>query len=336
MKQALRAIGLLAGALAVFQSGPRADATAQGLPFAQSWTNIAQISLNDNWDGVPGIIGYRGDDATMVTGTDPQTLLGDYTNTPVDVNINQTNPNTFATGGVTEFELADPTIALNGSGTADAPFILISVRTTGYTDVRVAYRLRDLDASVDNATQQVALHYRVGVTGAFTNVPAAYVADATTASAATQVTDVTVLLPADAENQPLVQLRIMTTNAAGSDEWVGVDDIQVTGSTTNPTASGLANPGSVPVGGSTLLTVAVVPGITPASTGLTVVADLSAIGGLTDTAFLDDGVAPDASANAASPNGAMRIAVPEASAARALAVPACPGADPIESDRESG
>ncbi len=297
MTRVLRAIGLLMAALAVLQSGPRADTTAQALPFAQTWTNISQLAVSDNWDGVPGIVGYRGDDATTTaTGTDPQTLLGDFTTTPIDVTANQTDPNTFTTG-VAEFELVDPTIALNGSGTADAPFILISVRTTGYTDVRVAYRLRDLDASVDNATQQVALHYRVGVTGAFTNVPAAYVADATTASAATQVTDVTVLLPGDAENQPLVQLRIMTTNAAGSDEWVGVDDIQVTGSTTNPTASGLANPGSVPVGGSTLLTVAVVPGITPNSTGLTVVADLSAIGGLTDTAFLDDGVAPDASAN---------------------------------------
>jgi predicted extracellular nuclease len=30
------------------------------------------------------------------------------------------------------------------------------------------------------------------------------------------------------ENQALVELRIMTTNAAGNDEWVGVDDISVT------------------------------------------------------------------------------------------------------------
>ena len=198
MNRALRAIGILTAALAVVQSGPRADATPQGLPFAQSWTNIAQISINDDWDGVPGIVGYRGDDATTVTGTDPQTLLGDYTTTPVDVNINQTNPTTFTTGGVAEFELADPTIALNGSGTADAPFVLIGIRTTGYTDINVAYRLRDIDGSVDNAVQPVALHYRIGNTGTFVNVPAAFVSDATAGPSLTLVTDVSAELPAEA------------------------------------------------------------------------------------------------------------------------------------------
>jgi hypothetical protein len=41
------------------------------------------------------------------------------------------------------------------------------------------------------------------------------------------VTPVSAVLPAAAENQPLVQLRILTTNAVGQDEWVGVDDIEV-------------------------------------------------------------------------------------------------------------
>src|SRR5690606_27098651 len=40
-------------------------------------------------------------------------------------------------------------------------------------------------------------------------------------------TPVSVTLPADAENQPLVELRIMTTDAVGSDEWIGIDDISV-------------------------------------------------------------------------------------------------------------
>src|SRR5262249_44520549 len=42
------------------------------------------------------------------------------------------------------------------------------------------------------------------------------------------VTPVNVSLPAATWNQPLVQLRIITTDAVGSDEWVGVDDISVT------------------------------------------------------------------------------------------------------------
>ena len=37
------------------------------------------------------------------------------------------------------------------------------------------------------------------------------------------------VLPAAADNQPLLQVRIITANAVGNDEWVGIDDIAVTG-----------------------------------------------------------------------------------------------------------
>jgi predicted extracellular nuclease len=188
------------------------------------------ITTNDDWSAVPGIVGYRGDDLTTSTGTNPQTILSDGTTTPVDVNANKTDPNTFTTGGIAEFEIADPVVALQGSGTADAPFLLISINTTGLMSITVSYKLRDIDGSGDNAVQPVALHYRVGTSGDFTDVPAAFVADATTGpNLATLVTPVSVTLPSNADNQPVVQLRMMTTNAAGSDEWVGVDDILITG-----------------------------------------------------------------------------------------------------------
>ena len=206
-----------------------ADATYQALPFTQNWANTGLITTSDDWSGVPGVVGYRGDDLTLTTGVDPQTILADGAATPVDVNANQTDPNTFTAGGVTEFELANPVIALNGSGTADAPFIVLHLNTTGFSAIQVAYNLRDLDGSADDAGQQVALHYRVGAAGDFTNVASAYVADATTGGAATQVTPVNITLPAAADNQPQLQVRIMTTNAPGNDEWVGVDDIAVTG-----------------------------------------------------------------------------------------------------------
>ena len=204
-----------------------ANTTPQTLPFAQDWTSTGLITANDNWSGVPGIMGYRGDELTGNTGTDPQTLL--VLDSVIDVNANQTNPITFNAGGVTEFELANPTIALAGSGTADAPSIVIHLNTTGQQAITVNYLLRDLDGSSDNAIQQVALQYRVGETGNFTNVPAGYVADATDANSATRETAVIATLPAGADNQALVQVRIITTNAAGNDEPVGIDDISVTG-----------------------------------------------------------------------------------------------------------
>jgi hypothetical protein len=206
-----------------------ADGSFQTIPFSQDWSNTGLITTNDDWSGVPGIIGYRGDNLTAAIGADPQTIVADGAATPVDVNVNRNDPDAFATGGVTEFDgIADPVVALTGSATADAPHIVIHLDTTGLSNITVAYQLRDIDGSADNAVQAVALQYRVGNPGGnYTNIPAGFVADATTGGAATQVTTVTAMLPSDANNQPQVFVRIMTTNAAGNDEWVGIDNINV-------------------------------------------------------------------------------------------------------------
>jgi hypothetical protein len=156
----------------------------------------------------------------------------------VDVIANRTNPVSLLTGGVAEFDTSPyHTVALQGSGTADAPSIVLNLDATGAPSVTVGYNLRDIDGSSDNAVQQVALQYRVGSTGDFTNVPAGYVADATDPNLETRVTPVSVTLPEAAAGQSLVQVRIITTNASGSDEWVGVDDIHVATGDTPPSVS---------------------------------------------------------------------------------------------------
>jgi predicted extracellular nuclease len=206
-----------------------ADTSPQTLPFSQNWTTTTLITTDDNWAGVPGIIGYRGDDAAAGTGVDPQTVTQDLS-AVVDVNANRADPNTFVTGGVTEFDgIPNPVVAFQGSGTADFPNLVISLNTTGQSSVNVAYNLRDIDGSTDNSVQAVALQYRVGASGTYTNLPAGFVADASTGpSLATLVTAVSVTLPAACDNQPVVQVRVITTNAVGNDEWIGVDDINVT------------------------------------------------------------------------------------------------------------
>lgn len=218
-----------------------ANNTAQTLPFTQNWSNTGLITTNDDWSAVPGIVGYLGDiDAGSPTAVDPRTLLADYSSvSAVDVIANQTNPDTLASGGVAEFDgISNPTIALQGSGTADAPHIIVYLNTTGQSNVKFAVNIRDIDGSADDAVQPIDVQYRVGATGSFTSVPGGYIADATTGGTATQVTPLNLTLPAAANNQAMVQVRIMTTNAAGSDEWVGVDDINVSvgGGTTPPAA----------------------------------------------------------------------------------------------------
>ena len=205
--------------------------TPQSLPFSQNWSTTTLITANDDWSGVPGIVGYLGDiAATTTTNVDPRTLLLDYSSvSAVDVIANQTNPDTLTNGGVAEFDgIANPSIALNGSGTADAPHIVIHLNTTGQSNIRFQANIRDLDGSADDSVQQIDVQYRVGGTGDYASVSGGYIADATAAGTATLVTPIDVTLPAAANNQSLVQIRVMTTNAGGNDEWVGIDDISVT------------------------------------------------------------------------------------------------------------
>ena len=101
----------------------------------------------------------------------------------------------------------------------------------------------------DNAVQPVAVQYRVGPTGTYTNLPAGFVADATSGpSLAILATPVEVRLPATADDKPIVNVRIITTNASGNDEWVGIDDISVTASVIDHAPVVLS---TAPVGGAT-------------------------------------------------------------------------------------
>lgn len=230
--RSLVSVTLASTLLAVGALPAVADSNPQAPPFAQNWADIGLITVNDNWTTVAGVVGFLGQEITTLTATDPQTLVTESAVVnDLDVIANQTNPTTLATGGVAEFHLTDPVVALQGSGTADAPYLLLHLNTTGSSNISVAYNLRDIDGSVDNAIQPVAVQYRVGSTGNFTNLPAGFVADATTGpSIATLVTPVNVTLPPGANDQPVIQVRIITANAVGSDEWVGVDDIMATAS----------------------------------------------------------------------------------------------------------
>lgn len=194
--------------------------------FTQDWTSTSLISTNDDWSGVASIIGYLGDiSASSTTNVDPRTLTAADLGA-VDVIANQTST-TISNGGVAEFEIANPAIAFQGSGTADAPSLVLHLDATGRESVRVQFNAIDLDGSADDAAQQINVQYRIGETGTWTNVDGGYAADVTTGGASGQTTAFDVTLPAAADGEAEIQVRIMTTNAGGSDEWVGIDDIEV-------------------------------------------------------------------------------------------------------------
>jgi predicted extracellular nuclease len=82
-------------------------------------------------------------------------------------------------------------------------------------------------------------------------------------------------------------------SAAAPDPRNSASPLHVCGT---PTGVGTAEPPSVLAGSSTLLMVTVTPGVDPTSTGLNVVADLSAIGGAASQMFYDDGTNGDVTA----------------------------------------
>lgn len=268
-----------------------ADTTPQPLPFSQDWSDIGMITASNNWNNVPGVIGYRGDNLTNMNDVDARTVLAP--SNVVNVVPNITTPDTNTSGGVGELHIENPTIALQGSNTADAPHIVITLNTTGAFGIRLTANIRDVDGSADDAPQQLALQYRIGTDGDFTDIPEAYIPDATEPNAATKVTPINVLLPSAVDNQPVVQLRFITTNASGNDEWVGIDDIHIFDEPTPPTAVGMASPASAQRGDGVTFTAAVTLGTVPMSTGVQVTCDLSPIGGTAQQPLFDDGTNGD-------------------------------------------
>jgi hypothetical protein len=214
-------------------------------PFMQSWSDTGLITVDDDWSRVPAIVGHRGDGLVSEPGTDPREVVADGSATPVDVAANRTDPGAVGlAAGVAEFELPDPVVAIEGSATASAPHLVIALDTRGRAGIGVGLVLRDIDASAADAVEPVAVQYRVGGAGEFANAPGGYVADATTGPGeATAVARVRTVLPGAVDDQALVELRVITTDAAGRDEWVGLDDVEVSAAAvTDPGDCGGAEP----------------------------------------------------------------------------------------------
>jgi hypothetical protein len=222
---------LMAGlaCLLMIAAPARATTIPAPLPFLQNWSDTGQITVDDDWSRVVGVVGHRGDGLVAEPGVDPRTVTADGSGTPLDVAANRTDPRAVGlAAGVAEFELSDPVVAIQGSATASAPHLLISLDTRARAGVTLRLALRDIDATANDAVEPVAVQYRVGVAGPFAALPGGYVADATSGPGeATQVTRLSMSLPAAADGQPLVHVRVITTNAAGQDEWVGVDEIEI-------------------------------------------------------------------------------------------------------------
>jgi hypothetical protein len=219
----------------------------------QNWSDGSMFTADNDWNGVPSIIGYDGADAAGVQGSDPCVLTGAPLGSP-QVSINRQHPSTITDVAVGHFvpgpgsEVTSAVVGIRGQTAFDAPSLLIHLNATGRTNINIAFNAVDIDHSGSNALSKVAVQWRAGASGAWANVHC--IPDATQGpSLKGLVTPVNVTLPAGANNQAQLQVRIMTYNAAAdtpngytsSDEWIGIDDIVVSsggGSGPTPTSPG--------------------------------------------------------------------------------------------------
>jgi len=186
------------------------------------------IFADDDWSSTPSLLGASGNGFGNAPGVSPSDLLASDAPQPqIWANRQETNAAIFSGTGFAEFSQLS-SVAVKPGANARAPYLLTNVSTSGFQTIKVQYYLTDIDNSSANAQQSFALQFRVGSTGSFTNVPSAFQADVTDGGSAGRETLVEAVLPAIANNKPLLQLRDMTTDAMGVDEWVSISGLRVT------------------------------------------------------------------------------------------------------------
>ncbi len=251
------------------------DATAQALPFSFTSQNGGTLSN--------GMAAHRFGTTTAAIPT---------TRTTAPANGDIIYVTNGASGGWRDEGSSG--ISILASGTQAAGAFVVAIDTTGKTNIQVSWIARTIlqQSSRDNS---IALQYRIGTSGNFNDLnPSVYTSAGNAAGRAASFGPIS--LPAMAENQPIVQVRWIYWESAGSTgsrDRIAIDEISITADNTvtptSPSGTGTAAPETLFPGASTQLTVSVTPGANPASTGIGVIADLTSIGGSAAQPFTDNG-----------------------------------------------
>ncbi|MBX9785079.1 MAG: ExeM/NucH family extracellular endonuclease [Chitinophagaceae bacterium] len=129
-------------------------------------------------------------------------------------------------------------IGILASGSNAAGAMIVSINTLGQSNIQVSWLCRTIlqQASRDNS---IALQYRIGRTGNFTDIgtTTTYTSQGNAAGHVSGLLSET--LPVAAENQPEVQIRWIyweSNGSSGSRDRIAVDDISITAGSSIPTA----------------------------------------------------------------------------------------------------
>lgn len=213
---------LMSGIVALGQTNP----TAQTLPYTQNFS------------------GFTGSTTTYPAGWQGWDISGSlgsaYTTTAPSANRALTaGTNASSTRGVYDMN-AKLGIISTGSSISTAALAIV---TTGQTNISVSYKAGT--QRTENTRQNaLGLQYRVGTSGAFTDVASSEYQNQmsptnTTGTNAVKVETITVTLPAAAENKAVVQLRWVIRDISGQNNRpaFSIDDVSVTAGTATPTVT---------------------------------------------------------------------------------------------------
>jgi len=178
------------------------------------------------------------------SGTHPYNTLAaaEVSQPGADQVINGSNPSNGGGGG--QYGHAPSangrqTILQSSNATNGTGQIALALNTTGASQVNISY---DLILTIANLrTVGIALQYRVGITGSFTTIAGSALSYNSTTSnggdadGTTDFDNYSFSLPADALNQPVVQLRWITWRGAeaGNSSGIGLDNISVSSGVDN-------------------------------------------------------------------------------------------------------
>lgn len=201
--------------------------------------NPSQLTLDDDWTWLPGVRGYPGADPGQSAGADPRTLLAPRLEAPPVLRANWKSLDVRLLEPFAVFELEPATagvsearLGLLAGAEHDAPFLLFLVNATGQpSPIGIQLDVIDVDGSGYDAVQPVALQFRLGTVGDFSALSGAtaYAPDVTDGPGQRgRVTTLSAQLPAGAAGQPQVQIRVLTANAEGHDELIGIDNVRIT------------------------------------------------------------------------------------------------------------
>ncbi len=230
----------LSGAIvsSVKANGTYYNFTSGNLTLNITPATVDLIKGKSGWSNIPSVEGYCGKGLTTTHGVNPQTILTSENTALPDtaqtcINPDNGNPSAFNAGGIAEFD-HNEYLAIGFQGNVQAnPYLVFYLNTVGQTYLRIGYDLIDIDSGSNDSVSPIALQYRIGETGNFTNLPAGFVADVTDKGVAGRKTTRSVVMPADALGQSKLQIRLITTDAAGSDgdsspdEWIGINNVVV-------------------------------------------------------------------------------------------------------------